>query len=177
MYCGKFEDVMPFNKQEQDMWINRIKQALEESESKDHSYTNFEICALRTIKALQQEIEQLKSKRLSKACKLCEEYEQENEQLQAQVAMMWEAIQSFMDKADILTGSNERLIAEDSIYWKFKKLISTMPADYHNPADVEALKMAKEEMECIVAGSWLPGPKARAQKILAAIEQIGGGEK
>lgn len=93
MYCGKFEDIMPFDKQEQDLWIERMKQALNESETKDHSYTNFEICALRTIKAMQQEIERqkefckdtkwyLENKHL--LVKENEHLKQEIEQLQAQ---------------------------------------------------------------------------------------------
>jgi cell division septum initiation protein DivIVA len=71
---------------------------------------------------------------------------QENEQLQAQVARMREAIQEFADTANILTGSNESIIAEGSTYWKFKQVLSDTPAEYHNPADVEALRKAREAL-------------------------------
>jgi hypothetical protein len=46
--------------------------------------------------------------------------------------------------------------------------------NYHNPADVEALRLVKEELECIVSGCWIPGPGARAKKALVAIEKAGG---
>jgi hypothetical protein len=54
MYIGKFKDIIPFDKQEQDKYINRLDEIL--TTGRDHSYTNFEICALRTIRAMQQEI-------------------------------------------------------------------------------------------------------------------------
>jgi hypothetical protein len=82
MYCGKFEDVMPFSKEEADKYINYIKQTLQEG--KDHSYTNFEICTLRTIKALQQENKELREK-LEKCADEFGEIVWENASLQCRI--------------------------------------------------------------------------------------------
>jgi len=105
-----------------------------------------------TIEALQQEkLQRIKevSEQWAKEIVRADELQQENEQLKAQNGAMREAIQNFIDKANILTGSDERFIAEDSTYWKFKKVLETTPTTYHNPADVEALARDEDTLRDI----------------------------
>jgi DNA repair ATPase RecN len=107
---------------------------------------------LDTIEAQQQEkLQRIKeiSEQWAKEIVRADELQQENEQLKAQNGAMREAIQNFIDKANILTGSDERFIAEDSTYWKFKKVLETTPTTYHNPADVEALARDEDTLRDI----------------------------
>lgn len=105
----------------------------------------YDIDAKRTkkIQELQQENEQLKAF-TPKQGECIYDVEQIC-QIMAQNAAMREAIKDFINKANILTGSDEKIIAEDSTYWKFKKVLSFIAADYNNPADMLELQERRED--------------------------------
>jgi phage shock protein A len=66
-----------------------------------------------------------------------EALQQENEQLRALVARMREALKQIALYDEYMTGAHE--VA--------KQALSDTPADYHNPADVEMLKKAREAIQ------------------------------
>jgi hypothetical protein len=106
-----------------------------------------------------------------------EALQQENEQLQAQAARMREALEYY---ADIKRWSEVNLIYVPSSN-KARKALSATPTDYHNPADVAALKKAREvfaQVQHDIDGAEcrddLDGIKGYIDEALAAIDKIGG---
>jgi cell division protein FtsB len=123
-----------------------------------------------TIEDLQQENEQLKStilldvvnsgivktydgSALDKADQYIERLEKENEQLQAQNAVMREALE------------------QNHIKGYAEIILSDTPTDYHNPADVEALKQARDIFKAIKV------PYKPIDDVLAAIDKAIGGKE
>lgn len=60
MFAGKFDSIIPLDKEEQIEAIKKIRQILEEG--KEHRYTNLEIVLLKTIEDQLKEIESLKNR-------------------------------------------------------------------------------------------------------------------
>jgi hypothetical protein len=128
-----------------------------------------------TIEAQQQEIDKLTTMWDEASNSLTYEVA-ENESLQAQVTRMREALQT-VSTGYSLSGEMDNLI---------ENVLSDAPTEYHNPADIEALKLAREALEKSktkfeqyrrVYGSI--GAEAMSEVVgeaLTAIEQIGGGK-
>lgn len=110
-------------------------------------------------------------------CDTVEALQQENEQLQAQVARMRKMLRK--------TQCN---LPDDSLDAEIDDALSDAPTDYHNPADVEALKQAKEALEnheCGIGYATLANGQVMPEsceccddirEALAAIDKIGGRE-
>jgi hypothetical protein len=107
-------------------------------------YYNIDAARTKKIQELQQENEQLKA--FTPKQGECIYDVEQIRQIMAQNAAMREAIQDFINKANILTGSDEKIIAEDSTYWKFKKVLSFIAADYNNPTDVAEIEGLKKQI-------------------------------
>jgi hypothetical protein len=203
MHAGKFEDIMPFNKQEQDVWIKRLDETL--AEGKIHLYTNFEICDLRAIKAMQQENNELRTELETTKHIAIEQTEaaidlqQEDEQLQAQNKVMQEALDKVFYR-NVVTGKVHCFLCgainSHTPDCPIGKAISATHADkkeyqkpnieplsgtqdtYHNPADVEALAKAKEAIITLMSCNEISkAADIMGEESLAAIVKIGGREK
>jgi hypothetical protein len=149
-----------------------------------------------TIEVQQQEIEQEKQTRIKYqdiVYLICQMFDTWNERgrdrctvdeivgrvafLKAQVAAMREA---GMKCASFVTP----LRLSDDKYDEFQEsynILKTSDAgkDYHNPADVEALKLAREAMEYLYLGLPFNTKESmdKTDKALAAIEKVLGGER
>jgi len=111
-----------------------------------------------------------------------EALQQENEQLRAQVARMSEILSAahiFIHMNAKASGVNpDDLLLPKQI----EEALEGAP-DYHNPADVEALKQAMEALELILKKhtdipnhNTYPSSTSICRKAIAAIDKIGGQE-
>lgn len=78
-----------------------------------------------------------------------EALQQENEQLRAQAARMREAIKEYVEYMEYVNTIIQPSIhqkANRKEIKKVKELLESTPYDYHNPADVEALRKAREAL-------------------------------
>lgn len=109
-----------------------------------------------------------------------EALQQENEQLQAQTARMREALETILREFDKFGNRRDGLRAWQALDMA-KAALSDTPAEYHNPADVAALKKAREALETVTEhlencyGRDTPDTE-KAREVLAAIDKIGGRE-
>jgi hypothetical protein len=106
------------------------------------------------------------------------------ESLQAQVAGLKEAL----SKIDSCIERDVIMFAKGAgfgIWNEIKQVLSTTPATYHNPADVEALARAREALQYYSnAQNWelymhqncLVAKPDKAKEALAAIDKAGAGE-
>lgn len=98
-----------------------------------------------------------------------EALQQENEQLKAQAAVMREALKSiYYGPYQMHKGYVE--ILEEA-------LATDAGKDYHNPADIEALKKAKYAIECLI--KHYTGPAfslLKYGKVIEAIDKAIGGD-
>jgi predicted nuclease with TOPRIM domain len=142
-----------------------------------------------TIKALQQENEQYNQDRINaqglwaEACEDVIKLQQENEQLRAQVARMRDVLDeltSELDYAHLLENGIEWDKHKSKIFDGALELLKNIPADYHNPADVEALRKAREALT-IVSDYYSNVLNMAAWKTvkeaLAAIDKVIGGKE
>lgn len=143
---------------------------------------------LDTIEALQQETVELRAeiettKHIANAqTEAAIDYQQENEQLQAQAARMREVVISKTnDLKEIFNKMNYTGHAWMPLDEIDDFLASDAPAAYHNPADVAALKKAKEALEHCryvidqIAPQAIPRPTGGMQiadEALAAIAEV-----
>jgi hypothetical protein len=96
MYVGKFDTVMPLDKEEAQKYIDACRSILERDE--DHSYRNSEIVYLRTIAANQERIAELDHG-------LAEKYGTD-------IATMWEQLEQLQAKVE-----KAYAIAQNAIYF------------------------------------------------------------
>ncbi len=130
--------------------------------------------------------------------KQIEALQQENEQLQAQVARMREALiianHRMPDVGQFCACGKCKTCGADINYVGYEhcvkcarvfidEALSDTPADYHNPADVAALKKVREvfvQVQHDIDGAEcrddLDGIKGYIDEALAAIDKIGGKE-
>ena len=112
---------------------------------------------------------------------------QENEQLQAQAARMRDVLDeltSELDYAHLLENGIEWDKHKSKTFDGALELLKNIPADYHNPADVEALRKAREALQYYadvkrwgtVNLQYVPTPEV-AKKALAAIDKAIGGKE
>lgn len=95
--------------------------------------------------------------------------QQENEQLQAQNGAMREAIRYVLYH---LKRGGESWIID-----RLEPAIGATPITYHNPADVEALKQAREALKTVVLKPEMYPEQADViTRAIAAIDKIGGRE-
>jgi len=122
-----------------------------------------------------------------------EALQQENEQLQAQVARMRDALtiaNNYMpDIGHFCTCGQCKKCGTDINYASYRyclkcarniidAALSDTPADYHNPADVEALIMAMEAIKAAWSDGSANAAMDKASEALAEINKaIGGGKK
>jgi len=144
-----------------------------------------------TIEALQQENNDWQelyyelyaghSRLFKDFCKL----QQENEQLRAQVARMREALDeltSELDYAHLLQNGIEWDKHKSVAFDKALDILNMKPIDYHNPADVEALRKAREAIQKAYDNYELIGEyeydiSSYLEEALAEIDRaIGGGQ-
>ena len=119
-----------------------------------------------------------------------EALQQENEQLQAQVARMREALiianHRMPDVGHFCTCGKCKRCGTDINYAGYKyclkcarniidAALSDTPADYHNPADVEALRKAREVLYNLRMDDY-PGFSAICEALTAIDKVIGGKE-
>lgn len=93
----------------------------------------------------------------------------ENEQLQAQVARMWEALEE-------ATETIENIYEKDTPQTeKYRDMLnSSTQIEYHNPADVAALKQAREAFRFFKED--MENPTVTIDEAIAAIDKMGGKE-
>jgi uncharacterized damage-inducible protein DinB len=103
------------------------------------------------------------------AIKAIEALQQENEQLQTQAARMKNAIQYVL--YHLRRGGKSWIID------KLEPALSTTPADYHNPADVEALRKAREAIKAAWSDGSANAAMDKASEALAAIDRAIGGKE
>ena len=124
------------------------------------------------------------------AIEAIEALRQENEQLQAQVARVREALiiaNNYMpDIGQFCACGKCKTCGADINYAGYKyclkcarniidAALSDTPADYHNPADVEALIMAMEAIKAAWSDGSANAAMGKANKALAAIDKAIGG--
>ena len=151
-----------------------------------------------TIEALQQEnngwrerydeLDAGHSRLFKDFCKL----RQENEQLQAQVARVREALtmaNNYMpDIGHFCTCGKCKRCGTDINYAGYKyclkcarviidAALSDTPADYHNPADVEVLRKAREAIKAAWSDGSASAAMDKASDALAAIDKAIGGKE
>lgn len=151
-----------------------------------------------TIEALQQEnngwrerydeLDAGHSRLFKDFCKL----RQENEQLQAQVARMREALtiaNNYMpDIGQFCACGKCKTCGADINYAGYEhcvkcarviidEALSDMPADYHNPADVEALIMAMEAIKAAWSDGSANAAMDKASEALTAVDKAIGGRQ
>jgi phage shock protein A len=102
-----------------------------------------------------------------------EALQQEIEQLQAQAARMREALEYY---ADIKRWSEVNLIYVPSPD-KARKALSATPTDYHNPADVEALRKAREALYAARVDVLTKETDELARDAVEAIDALIGGKE
>ena len=127
-----------------------------------------------------------------------EALQQENEQLQAQAARMREALiianRRMSDVGQFCACGKCKTCGADINYVGYEhcvkcarviidEALSDTPADYHNPADVEALKVAREvfaqaqhDIDGAECRDDLDGIKGYIDEALVVIDKIGGKE-
>jgi predicted nuclease with TOPRIM domain len=121
-------------------------------------------------------------------CKL----QQENEQLQAQVAQYREALiianHRMPDVGQFCACGKCKTCGADINYVGYEhcvkcarviidEALSDTPADYHNPADVEALRKAREVVRALNQADWCDCDHCKGvREAIAAIDKIGGWE-
>jgi uncharacterized phage infection (PIP) family protein YhgE len=121
-----------------------------------------------TIEAQQQEIEQLHNE-AENVLKATLQRISEHKQLQAQMAAMREVVEQF--KYDYEQGENMQSNYHDA----YELLRTDAGKDYHNPADVEALKLAREALKrCMISA--FSQERNMAGEALAAIDKVLGGD-
>ena len=137
-----------------------------------------------TIEALQQENEQLQAQldewKYEAKCHMDEVVarDKEIEKLRAQVARMRDALEYY---ADIKRWGEVNLIYVPSPD-KARKALSNTPADYHNPADVEALRKAMEAIQRAKEnfepyGEYEYDVRYDLEEALAEIDKVMGGKE
>jgi FtsZ-binding cell division protein ZapB len=154
--------------------------------------------AFDTIEALQQEnngwrerydeLDAGHSRLFKDFCKL----QAENEQLQAQVARMREALtiaNNYMpDIGQFCACGKCKTCGADINYAGYEHCVkcaraiidaalSDTPADYHNPADVEALIMAMEAIKAAWSDGSANAAMDKASEALAEIDKVIGGKE
>lgn len=173
MFVGDYEGLIPFSKDEAEAHISGVKKVLKEKKDY-HPYTNFEIVLLKTVEGLLQENGQL-----GRCQQAAEETSKklicENEQLRAQAARMREAVQKLFQincqNCEACFPGNEK----DCCALEVKNAaLSDMPADYHNPADVAALKQAREAFTDCLSMCDSEGYDVAHDNYLEVIKQIEG---
>lgn len=117
--------------------------------------------------------------------------QQENERLQAQVARMREALiianHRMPDVGQFCACGKCKTCGADINYVGYEycvkcarmiidKALSDTPADYHNPADVEALRKAREVLYNLKMDDY-PGFSAICEALTAIDKAIGGKEE
>jgi hypothetical protein len=117
---------------------------------------------------------------------------QENEQLQAQVARMRDALtvaNNYMpDVGQFCACGKCKTCGADINYAGYEHCVkcargiidtalSDTPADYHNPADVEALIMAREAIKAAWSDGSANAAMDKASDALAAIDKAIGGKE
>jgi FtsZ-binding cell division protein ZapB len=151
-----------------------------------------------TIEALQQEnngwrerydeLDAGHSRLFKDFCKL----QQENEQLQAQVAQYREALiianYRMPDVGQFCACGKCKTCGADINYAGYEhcvkcarviidEALSDTPADYHNPADVEALRKAREAIKAAWSDGSANAAMDKANKALAEIDKAIGGKE
>jgi hypothetical protein len=127
---------------------------------------------------------------IDEAAEAIEALQQENEQLQAQVARMREALiiaNNYMpDIGQFCACGKCKTCGADINYAGYEHCVkcarviidaalSDTPADYHNPADVEALIMAMEAIKAAWSDGSANAAMDKASDALAAIDKAIGG--
>ena len=121
-----------------------------------------------------------------------EALQQENEQLQAQVARMRDALiianHRMPDVGQFCACGKCKTCGADINYVGYEhcvkcarviidEALSDTPADYHNPADVEALRKAREVVRALNQADWCDCDHCKGvREAIAAIDKIGGWE-
>ena len=115
---------------------------------------------------------------IDEAAEAIEALQQENEQLRAQVVRMRETLKEIFE-----------LLEEHEPIWYLRKhynlitaALSDTPADYHNPADVDALRKAREAIQRAKEnfepyGEYEYDVRYDLEKALAAIDKAIGGKE
>lgn len=107
-----------------------------------------------------------------------EALQQENEQLRAQVARMRDVLDeltSELDYAHLLENGIEWDKHKSKTFDGALELLKNIPADYHNPADVEALRKAREAIKAAWGDGSVNAAMDKASEALAAIDKAIGG--
>jgi hypothetical protein len=94
---------------------------------------------------------------------------QGNKQLRAQAARMKNAIQYVL--YHLRRGGKSWIID------KLEPALSDTPADYHNPADVEALRKAREAIKAAWGDGSANAAMDKASEALTAIDKVIGGKE
>ena len=121
-----------------------------------------------------------------------EQLKQENEQLQAQVGRMRDALiianHRMPDVGQFCACGKCKTCGADINYVGYEhcvkcarviidEALSDTPADYHNPADVEALRKAREVVRALNQADWCDCDHCKGvREAIAAIDKIGGRE-
>jgi hypothetical protein len=133
---------------------------------------------LDTIEALQQEVKdgELKLDALTRVYNL---EQHENEQLKGQIAVKNEFILGLTKsiKNALEADGTCRLIVGIDTIERAEQVLSTNTEEYHNPADVEALKMAREALVIFEKVALPLRWEQQAKQAITAIDKaIGGGK-
>jgi len=96
---------------------------------------------------------------------------QENEQLQAQNGAMRETLKQVQHDIDGAECRDDL----DGIKGYIDDALSATPATYHNPADVDALIMAREAIKAAWSDRSVNAALDKASEALAAIDKVIGG--
>ena len=129
-----------------------------------------------TIKALQQEVEKLKT-----CCKDMKWYVsnaelriKENERLKAEIQLMKYYLTDFVHQEDCCSDTCACETEYEVLQCGVRKALSATPADYHNPADVKLLEKTKQALLAVFRENPTQESMEYAESVLAEIKKAVG---